>query len=94
MMTIVDISGAMLNSQPLRNMGIFESMTSRSLDNLFRILPSGVVSKNDMGACNILSKRLLCTFLDAAIVPIADAKSTIQIVIAATAKKLSVVIHV
>ena len=91
MMTIVDINGAMLKSQPLRNMGILESITSRSLDNLLRILPSGVVSKNDIGACNILSKRLLCKFLDAATVPIADAKSTIQIVMAATGKQLSVI---
>ena len=86
MMTTVDNNGAMLKSQPLRNIGMLESMTSRSLDNLLRILPSGVVSKNDMGACNILSKRLLCKFLDAATVPIAEAKSTIQIVMAAVAK--------
>ena len=50
MMMIVENSGAMLNNHPLRNTGIFESMTSRSLENLLSILPNGVVSKNDMGA--------------------------------------------
>lgn len=76
----VDNRGAMLKSHPRRKTGTLESITSRSLENLLRILPSGVVSKNDIGACNILSRRLLCKFLDAATVPMAEARSTIQII--------------
>ena len=76
----VDNRGAMLKSHPRRKTGTLESITSRSLENLLRILPSGVVSKNDIGACNILSRRLLCKFLDAGTVPMAEARSTSQII--------------
>jgi len=31
------------------------SITSKSLENLFKILPTGVTSKNEVGACEILS---------------------------------------
>ncbi len=48
--TMVITRGAILKSHPRRYMGMLESMTSRSLENLFIILPSGVVSKKDMGA--------------------------------------------
>ena len=49
---------------------------------LLMILPRGVVSKNDMGACSILMSRLLCRDLDAAAQPTAAASNTTQIVTA------------
>ena len=47
------------------------------------ILPSGVVSKKDMGACRILMSKLLWRVLDAAAHPTAAANNTTQIVMAA-----------
>lgn len=53
----VAMRGDIANRYPLKNKGIFVSMVSMSLVNLFIILPRGVVSKNDIGACIILVRR-------------------------------------
>ena len=45
---------------------IFESMTSMSEVNLLRIRPMGVVSKNERGACIVLSSKASWIFSDAA----------------------------
>ena len=43
--------------------GILASIMSRSEENLFRILPVGVVSKNIMGACMVVSSKEWWIFL-------------------------------
>ena len=45
---------------------ILESMTSMSEVNLLRILPMGVVSKKERGACIVFSSKASWIFLDAA----------------------------
>ena len=55
--TLVD----MLNKS-LMFIGIWVSTMSTSLENLFRILPRGVVSKKDIGDLITLSNIVLCSF--------------------------------
>ena len=49
--------------QPLKIIGMVVSKTSTSLPNLFKILPCGVVSKNDKGDLKIFFNILLCKVL-------------------------------
>ena len=48
---------------PLIIIGIVESKTSTSFPNRFKILPCGVVSKNDIGERNILLSITRCSLL-------------------------------
>ena len=50
--------GVMANRVWRMNIGMFMSMISTSLENRLRILPSGVVSKKDIGACRTLSSSV------------------------------------
>ena len=50
-------------SQPLKIIGMVVSKTSTSLPNRFKILPCGVVSKNDNGDLRIFFNMLLCKVL-------------------------------
>jgi len=53
-----------VNNNPAKQNGIALSTTSKSLENLFKSLPSGTLSKKRLtGALIILVNILLCSFL-------------------------------
>lgn len=53
-------------------------MTSVSFENLFRTLPSGVVSKKDIGSRIVFFRRPLCRFLADLIAPIAKIMAAVK----------------
>ena len=67
---MVDTIVAIWNIQSRVNMGILVSSLSMSVEKRFRILPIGVVSKKDMGARSMLSRRRPCITRAAVIPPI------------------------
>ena len=66
-------------SQDSTTLGITVSNTSTSLPNLFMILPSGVVSKNDIGAAIEFFNMPACNFLPATTLPTYSIKLAITI---------------
>ncbi len=76
MMTTVVSTGAMANNHCLTYKGMLASNTSMSLEKRFIIRPSGVVSKNDIGARRILESRFSWSARDAQQQPCATAKAS------------------
>ena len=82
-MMMVAMTGDTVDIQFWMYMRRSASTVSTSLEKRLRILPRGVVSKNDMGLRRLLANRSACSFREASIHPRATEPDRSNIPIAA-----------